>query len=123
MSSLSPKILSLTTYKQDNGQKIDQSKSLPTQFKDRPFFQGLIPLDWLHRAANLPGRALHVAIGIWHLARLVKNRTVKLSQKNFRKLGLNRNAAYRGLAALEKEGLIRIERPPGQNSTVTILDI
>ena len=88
------------------------------------FLKGPIPWNWLCKASSLPGKAFHVAIGIWHLAGLSKgNRTFTLSQKTLRELGLKRNAVYRSLAALESEGLIKVVRHTGRNSNVTILGI
>ena len=41
------------------------------------FLKGPIPGEWLHRAAKLPGRALHVARALWYLAGVEKSQQVK----------------------------------------------
>jgi len=33
----------------------------------RYFIKGPLPLPWLHRAAALPGKALHIAVGLWYM--------------------------------------------------------
>jgi DNA-binding MarR family transcriptional regulator len=86
------------------------------------FLKGPIPLSWLAPASRLPGRALHVATAIWFLAGVGRTRTIRLQGGLLRQLGVNRHAAYRGLNALEEAGLVAVERRPGGNPKVTILD-
>jgi len=83
---------------------------------------GPIPLDWLLRAARLPGRALHVGLGLWHQAGLVGNSQVALSMKLMRSMGVGRCAVYRALHALENAGLVAVARYRGRKPQVTILD-
>jgi hypothetical protein len=80
-----------------------------------------IPWPWVCEAAKLPGRAWHVAAGIWHVAGMEGTRTVQWRPKIGTELGLNYQAFYRGLAALEVAGLIRVERHRGRSPTITIL--
>lgn len=102
----------------------ESDESLPSFYQGEKFLKGPIPWNWLCRASCIPGRAFHVAIRIWHLAGLYKGKkTFALSQKILRELGLKRTTAYRGIASLEAEGLIKVERNPGRNSIVTILGI
>ena len=106
---------------------IDFSK--PSEVKPRRrkinglFLRGPIPWDWLTVASEQPGKALHVGLVLWFLQGLKKNYTVPLSQDKLRKIGVTRSSAYRGLASLEKAGLVSVVRHIGRNSIVTILEL
>lgn len=95
----------------------------PLVRKGQPFVKGPIPLAWLTRAAALPGKALAVGIAIWHRVGLKRTRMVRLSLSSVEKLfGVQRDAARRGLAALEKAGLVSVQRRPGCAPQVTVSD-
>jgi hypothetical protein len=87
------------------------------------FLRGPIPLDWLSRAAALPGRSLHVAIAVWFMAGLKKTNVVPISNVTSLQFGLDRNAKYRALDWLESANLIKVERRPGRAPIVTILEV
>ena len=57
----------------------------------------------------------------WHLAGLKNAMTVELSRVPLESLGVTRQAAYRGVKALENAGLINAERRSGRKTRVTIL--
>ncbi len=86
------------------------------------FLRGPVPLGWLARAARLPGKALHVGIVLWFFAGLKNARTVSLPNNTLRLFDVNRNAKYRALESLEGGRLIAVERHPGRNPLVTLLD-
>lgn len=86
------------------------------------FLRGPIPLDWLSRAAALPGRSLHVAIAVWFMAGLKKTSVVPVSNITGLQFGLDRNAKYRALDWLENANLIKVERRAGRAPIVTILE-
>ena len=90
--------------------------------KGEKFIKGPIPWYWVIIAARQPGRALHVALALWFTAGIKGTRTVALSRDLLASLGLDRHAAYRGLNALEKCGLVSLVRAPGRHPVVTILD-
>ena len=100
----------------------DFSKELPKPKKGERFLKGPIPLNWLTIASKLPGKALHVALVIWYLGSLTKNRTIKLSIKECSKFGVKRNAVYRALTALESAKLVSVKRKLGRCSIVTVMD-
>jgi hypothetical protein len=87
------------------------------------FLRGPVPLDWLGRAAQLPGRSLHVAIALWFMAGLKKTRIVQVSNITALQFGLDRNAKYRALEWLENADLISVERCAGRAPIVTILEL
>jgi hypothetical protein len=95
----------------------------PRHKQGEKFLKGPIPWSWLATAAQQPGRALHVAIALWFLAGMKRTRTVSLSGLVLRALGVNRHAGYRGLAALERAGLVAVIRQPGRNPVVTLQDV
>ena len=93
----------------------------PQQFRrGQKFLRGPIPWVWLSVAARLPGKALHVGLAIWHLAGFKNTTTIELSRVPLKSLGVTRQAAYRGLKALEGAGLVRAERRPGRKTRVII---
>ena len=87
----------------------------------RWFLKGPIPGDWLHRAAILPGRALHVALALWYLAGLERRQHVKITWRVLDRFGVSPYAGRRGLAALECAGLVNVERHTGRCPVVTLL--
>ena len=87
----------------------------------RGAFVPAVPVDWVYRAAALPGRSLHVALAVWRLAVLRKTATVSLSTKWLKPWSVDTGAKRRALAQLEKAGLIEfVERINGQNPVITI---
>jgi hypothetical protein len=87
------------------------------------FLKGPIPWAWLVSAGRLPGKALHVALVLHLLRGLQRNARVHLESKHVRSFGFSRHSANRGLARLERAGLVAVERRPGRSHMVTILEI
>lgn len=87
------------------------------------FIRGPIPLDWVIRATSIPRRnAVVVGLVLFYLAGLNKERTgLVLTVKRCKPFGLARKSVQRGLADLEKSGLIRVSRLAGQSPRVDIL--
>jgi hypothetical protein len=78
-------------------------------------------LDWIGRAACLPGKTLHVALALQYLAGLQKTHTVKLGAKALAVLGVARDAKYDALDRLQEAGLITVVRTRGRAPVVTML--
>jgi hypothetical protein len=70
---------------------------------------------------SLPGKALHVGVQVWFQVGLTKSSEVSISMSTMDRMGVSRFAASRGLAALEKAGLVSVVRHPGRKPVVTIL--
>src|SRR5689334_1753578 len=87
------------------------------------FLKGPISMPWLEKAARLPGRALHVALALRHQSALKRSQTVTLPNRQLAEFGLDRDAKRRGLAALENARLVIVERKPGRNPIVTIVEM
>jgi hypothetical protein len=103
-----------------------RSRTPKTSTKTRigeAFIRGPIPLGWLAQAANIPRRnAVLVGLVLFYLAGLKKERHgLVLTVKRCKPFGLERKSVQRGLADLEKSGLIRVSRAAGQSPRVDII--
>jgi hypothetical protein len=97
---------------------------LPRPRKGEHYLGGPIPLGWLSRAADLPGKALHVSLALWFeaLVRRSKGPVVQPRRATLGRFGAgSRRTLYRSLRALEGAGLVRVERRVGRPFRVTIL--
>jgi DNA-binding transcriptional ArsR family regulator len=88
----------------------------------RPLY-GPIPWSWWLPASRLPGKALHVGAACWLLAGWERSARFELGAEAGAGLGLSRSALGRGLAELEKAGLVSVDRLPGRSPFVTIRDV
>ena len=79
------------------------------------------PLDPLQRAAQLPGRALHLYLAIRHRCDLRRAKTTTLPSAYLRTWSLDKYAKRRALAELEGAGLIAVDRRPGRTAVVTLV--
>ena len=92
----------------------------PQHIVGERFLRGPIPLAWLTNAGTIDGKALHVGLYCWYLAGLTGSLQFKLPTGKLRALGVSRQAAYRGLAALAAKKLATVESKPGSCPIVTI---
>lgn len=94
-----------------------------TKEKIKPYI-GKVPLDWITRAAKLPGKTLHVALLILHTKGLSrkKGETFKVQTKLYEDFGITRQVYYRALKALEKNGLIHTEKRNGSLTKITVIE-
>ena len=98
----------------------------PTNRKPRltgRFLKGPIPMRWLARALHVgAGSGLGVGIVLWHLSGLKHNeKTILLSNVEVERWGISRQAKWRALVALERAGLIVIERRGARSPMVTLV--
>lgn len=93
----------------------------PDRQRQDGFIKGPLPLTWMAKAAQLPGKTLQVALALWYLSGLQKTDSVKLTAKTSSLFGLSRDAKYDAIARLEAAGLIEVLRSPGRSPVVTIL--
>jgi hypothetical protein len=99
-----------------------QRTRVPRYIQDGRFLQGPIPMGWLSAAAVLPGKALHLALAIWMVARLEDSQTgLRLNARILGELALDRYAKYRALRHLERAGLIAVSRGAGRKEVIAIL--
>jgi hypothetical protein len=78
-------------------------------------------MDWIARAAELSGKALHLGVVLWFRAGLLGSMTFRLSNGDLAAMGVARDAKYQGLERLKSAGLIAVEQRRGCAPTVTIL--
>ena len=72
------------------------------------FLKGPIKLDPLHRAAQLPGKALALYLAIRHRADLRRSPEVTLPADYLATWGIRKDAKSRALAVLEGAGLVQV---------------
>ena len=85
------------------------------------FLKGPIPWSWIIRASGLPRQALVLGLCLWRLKGATQKDTVLLSNTELEPFGIDRAAKSRGLAALEKAGLIKVDRKRGRWANITLL--
>ncbi len=93
----------------------------PRHKKGEKFLRGPIPLDWLTRAAALPGKAPVVGLALWFEAGITKNATVSLTNTVVRRFSVTPKTRSRCLRALESAEWVSVVRDPGRCPVVTIL--
>lgn len=88
------------------------------------FIRGPIALDWLQKAAALPGSStLHLALSLTFQAGLQRSKNdIRLTSKLLAIFKLRKRTAYDALNRLEAAGLVTVCRPPGQCRIVNIVD-
>jgi len=91
------------------------------QPKADAFIKGPLPLSWMTKAAQLPGKTLQVALALWYLSGLQKTQTVRLASKTLEKFGVSRDAKYQALERLALLGLIQVRKSQGKAPMVTLL--
>ena len=88
------------------------------------FLRGPIPWPWWSRAASLPGRALHVASAVRYLVGWKRGPVVSLALGDLDPfLGVARQAARRGLRALESVALVEVESRAGCKLLVRVCEV
>ena len=97
------------------------SGALAAAPREALFLRGPVPLEWLGRAAALPGKTLNVAIALWWRHGMAKGKPFKLTQQALKSLHVERDAASAGLVRLEQAGLIQVERRTGQRPIISIV--
>ncbi len=103
---------------------------IPPAKKQRPprhqggekFVKGPIPWNWIQRTTQFKNQALAVGMLIWREAGIENSNSIKLCLGWAEELGINRQAARRGLKALEKAGLMSVVPAKGRCHQITILD-
>jgi hypothetical protein len=97
-------------------------KRPPRHRQGERFLRGPVPWPWLLAAGACTGKALHVALALWHEAGMARSRTVPFRPARAREFGMSRDTARRGLRALERAGLVSARQVPGRCLEVTLND-
>lgn len=85
------------------------------------FIKGPLPLPWIQRAAAVPGKGLHVALGLCYVSGLRRSKTFPFKRSVAAGLSVSPDALYDALTRLEQAGLISVTRHRGRSPVVTIL--
>ena len=101
------------------------SAALPKRLRTYKFLKGPIPLEWLARAAALPGKSLAIALILWHLFGMGREdpRPISLGNGLPKKFGVTRSAKYRALQWLSDAGLVAVDQKTGRNPLVKLLSV
>ena len=111
--------------------RLPKSFVVPSGVRERPrrrrgekFLKGPIPWPWLVLACRGPGKTLHVAMALWFLYGVSRDRApVALTRQVLAEFRVSPRAAHRGLAALERAGLVAVVRHRGRLPRVTLLEV
>ena len=87
------------------------------------FLKGPIPVRWIVRAGELPGRALLVLLAIRHRADLARNPWVTLPAKVMADFRFDKFTKLRAVAELERAGLVRVRRQTGRATQMRLVSI
>jgi hypothetical protein len=99
------------------------TRRVPRHAPGQHFLKGPIPWAWLVEAGRLRGAALPVALKIWQLAGIHRAAIFEFSaSRAAREVGLDDRSGHRGLRALERAGLIRMDSRKGRKPVIEILD-
>ncbi len=92
--------------------------------KARAFIKGPLPVPWLKRARALGLPALSVALALFYRRGMTKSgQPIVLSGSTLDALGVPPRSVWRGLEALEGDGLVRTDRHRGRNPRVWVLGL
>jgi hypothetical protein len=79
-------------------------------------------MDWLGRAAKLPGKTLATALAIMFESGRRRSKEITLTTAILQRFGVGRKAKHRALKHLQSAGLIDVHQAPRRNPVVAILD-
>ena len=85
------------------------------------FLKGPIPMPWLSKAADLPGKSLNVALAIHWLYGMARGKSVTITQLALANFRVSNDAYLDALPRLEAAGLIRVQRAAGRRAIITVL--
>jgi len=85
------------------------------------FIKGPLDFLWLSEARKLGVTALWVGLALWFLRGLRRSNTFVVSNMMMREWGVEGDAKSRALRALEKAGLVTVERRGRRSPLVTLV--
>ena len=85
------------------------------------FIAGPIDVPWVVQASRLGVKALLVGLALWHLKKLRQADTFTVSNLMLQEWGVEPDAKSRALRALERAGLIRVERRGKRSPLVSVV--
>ena len=112
-------------YPNNSNNKIPEINITPKKVYEKKrshFLKGPIPMPWLIAAANLPGKALHIAIALWFWSGIKISRTFELPLNTIKDMGVSRQTCYLQLKAMEEAGLLSIKKRMGKKPEITLIE-
>ena len=100
-----------------------QLQRLSSATRSKFFLHPRISLAWVKCAAELGNSVLLVGLVLQWRTLCCKKDSVTLPNSILLTFGLSRDAKARGLRALEKAGLIQVDRSSGKSSRIRILHL
>jgi hypothetical protein len=85
------------------------------------FIAGPIDVQWVVQASRLGVKALLVGLALWHLKKLRQADIFTVSNLMLQEWGVQPDAKSRALRALERAGLIRVERRGKRSPHVALI--
>jgi DNA-binding transcriptional ArsR family regulator len=85
------------------------------------FIAGPIDVQWVIQASQFGVKAQLVGLALWHLKGLRRSDTFIVSNLMLREWGVQPDAKSRALRALERAGLIRVERQGKRSPQVSLI--
>jgi hypothetical protein len=85
------------------------------------FLRGPVPWEWICKAMTLGRGPLALGMVLWHLRGLKRSDSFRLPPSATQCVG-DRITVYRSLRALERAGLVHVERHQGRGPTVSLID-
>jgi DNA-binding transcriptional ArsR family regulator len=85
------------------------------------FIAGPVDVSWVCQASRLGVKALLVGLALWHLKGLRRENSFLVSNLMVQEWGVQPDAKRRALRALEKAGLITVERRGKRSPRVTLI--
>jgi hypothetical protein len=92
----------------------------PPPVRDK-FIAGPIYVSWVCQASRLGVKSLLVGLALWHLKGLRRDNGFLVSNLMLQEWGIQPDAKRRALRALEKAGLITVERRGKRSPRVTLV--
>jgi DNA-binding transcriptional ArsR family regulator len=85
------------------------------------FIAGPVDVSWVCQASRLGVKALLVGLALWHIKGLRRDISFLVSNLMVQEWGVQPDAKRRALRALEKAGLITVERRGKRSPRVTLI--
>ena len=86
------------------------------------FIHREISLAWFKALSQCGGACVHTGMVLRYWLFLNKSDMISATSKKFEKFGISKFQKLRALRELEEKGLIKVERRPGSNPEVMVLD-
>lgn len=102
---------------------VDSTSAAKAQPSLWPSPYKIVRMDWLSRAAALPGKTLAVGLALWSLAAMRRTPTVVLNGRVLALFTISPDAAMDALTRLSDARLISASRGRGRRPAVTLLDV